>query len=1161
MLSLQVFLGSTGEVSSNTAFNVNAINGGASDDNTTNNSRLSVQLDNPPNYSSSISSISSDSDSWASSVNDVSDVSFTSASSTSDSSDASASPVQSTFPESTVFLLSSDEAPAVDQTSYEGNNSTNLDVSVGFADPMEAKQISGNSNPISPLVKLTGNNKENNFCDSSNCTTQSSLVFSSNDENISSRENVTNCTILDPDQRNKLHHLEESLPNNRCSKYIPKTHSSCTLHEQNNRIDAENLNTIRTNNSEKNSVAETVNNKAFESTSKMKSNLIISNLIPKSQTTDGLQQSVKSQFRSNGTAKQKTTLKLGENSNYKLAKENKSSSNKSPSVHQQCLYVNTFFNGDNATVYTEDNLITIDNSEDTRDDQHFVRELVDLHSKVSSQYLDSSESKSRTNFCISSRLNNQTFNGLETIPEADSISVSGDANEVDSLCYNSIADFDHLNSRGKHIMKVSDTIKPVDSLSSNNLESISETSNSSEHSLEGDQISIFSQDSLYSTDIDVELCESTESSIVSDEQHVLDSLTTIPEETELSSEPVVIRYASSPQSPLMNTVTVTTTTENTLADDSMMSAHSDSNSYDTSNVNNSNIKLILNGVPSKTNVFDNFSSNTTCQELSITSQISNGSETSNINQNSNGSFFGRVRKTYAPCTRNRKNRASFKNEMSPESGELPDSPIQDSCLGKDVSYFNNGSDIDILRGSSESEYGTHSVTFTRKLDSIKATLADNQLTVEDFASSSLRSKYYCLERLACSIMGKSVEHRYSADDCDYDDDSITEDVKIEAINVALVNRYFVKNNDSEATLIEVLGNTQIDAIEDSNKEFISHNFEETQCKNNFNEPRHPPSGVHTSRPSNLSLPPLTRLPSPENIYNGSNVRSFNSTKQSSNVSNSNRKIQLVYPIQQQKPNNNSMNITPSSTESRSHGRPSAQASRIIPPQPTRRAPEIPSRIHIGKKTTQVNINGCPSTKEQSKVIHINGENSATKCSGKSNRSSPTALRKSGINSPNNNLVGTKSVPARNILKPSIASLQVNKSCSSVDKKIPRITNTITSRSLVDSTSSINNGMNTPLSSTTLERKRSAGKSTTSGYVTYSSESFSGNWKGKTAVNGKLGKTTENSDDRASKLPMTGKIISSIGKKAGRQNKRPQTHDLEHSIVVSAHTAYREALIM
>ena len=874
----------------------------------------------------------------------------------------------------------------------------------------------------------------------------------------------------------------------------------------------------------------------------------------------------------------------------------------------QCLYFNSYFSGNDVEPDSSVTLAPLLMNSGT--DRNLIRCIPSDIANTSSHNISTQPSSDNNNIQHSiqggktkpmsfSRSRGQTFNGLETIHEAESVVVIADnevanidsigpvvdcrpipdesqvvtpdlrkitvssfeaiadGKEIDSLCYNSLADTVNLDRTRKSLVIVEDCGGHQNYLSSNST-TIFEAFNSHFNQLpDSDLISVLSEDSLCESSNSTNIIELPVHDSFNSEVYEPDSLTITKEESDFVNDSN-IGYSSSPQSPLLNTVTANGVS-NTVTDIVQLKTkmiplqiECDIGACEVSNSNNLNIDLTNVGLAkSQTskdskNMFDSLTSNMS-QDMSMTSEVSGISDSSYASQASSGSFFGRVRKTYAPCTRNRKCRTSLKNGLEYDNREVTNS---ESIANQDAnSIIFNG--INITENSSVNEDATSSESrgtdtpLSNKLKIIKETLAKNQLTLEDFASSSLRCKYYCLEKLASCMMEESLEHRYTTDDCDYDndaddtdDDSMMEDVKIEAINVALVNRYIIETNKLDEELVEeVLGNSRIGLITDSNEPNNSCELKLTQ----------------KSCP-NATLPVLSRLPSPQNIKSLTHSKFQPLPKHSSSTgTHSNRKIQMVYPIRQQhtKESLSSILYADSTDEIRPICSSDRQRHSDVHQQ-SKNLAEMGSKIAITSKPLKHELKELKSG--ISTVVSINGINSHFP-----NRIN---VQKSHIPA-EKPLMGTKSLQSRNNLK--LTSVSVNnattKNSSHSFNKNLNGTNMLSKSSSHPIGNWASSIPRLPVSNRTRPTSHVLNiKTPTHCSVSYSSESFSGNWKSNTPM-GTASRGSGTLDKPSSRLPLTEKIIS-IGKKAGRAKKRePPSAEVEHNIVVSAHTAYREALIM
>ena len=586
--------------------------------------------------------------------------------------------------------------------------------------------------------------------------------------------------------------------------------------------------------------------------------------------------------------------------------------------------------------------------------------------------------------------------------QAEILSVQVDSNEIDSLCYNSLADTAHLSSgahnsticKSNHVRANPSQLVSIDET---NQENLVETSDQSE-------VSTTSMETIDSCDPD--------------------SLNIIPEN---DSFPMENGYGkaldaseyieSNHTSPAMTEVL-----PNNICQDTYSSG------------NDSSIVA--------THVTDSL--------VSDFGQISSGT----LNSSSrSGSFFSRSRKTYAPSTRNR-NRASMKSTAS-ISSERSDFTIRssmregyesvDECLeefsAEPVGELSKqGKEfLKSMLSSEESKVSkeenlkkdsdvSDNFELNKKIDLIQKVLSRNEMSVEDFAHGSMRSKYRCLAVLATSLMEESLEH----------DSSLKKGDNVEAVNVSLINSFQSNNRKTNSDI----------STSDSERPFPENR-----------RPR------ERSEKSNVS-----RIPSPVN-KDDKNIKT-------NGMSNNGRKVQMVYPIQQKQP---------------------------------------PS----------VNLLASPETA-------LNAET----------RKPKPALRKSLYSSSSDQIPTTSSPSKKHIPVAGERTVVPNKTSQFASNKIP----VRESKSL-----GISNQSKIPSSGPQFGSKVSKLPSTaSSGYISFSSESFSSNWK-----------SPGPSSAKPSKLPLTEKIITTIGKKGGKQKKRDSDaiKDVEHNIVISAHTTYREALIM
>ncbi|KAF2348526.1 hypothetical protein FHG87_020718 [Trinorchestia longiramus] len=497
-----------------------------------------------------------------------------------------------------------------------------------------------------------------------------------------------------------------------------------------------------------------------------------------------------------------------------------------------------------------------------------------------------------------------------------------------------------------------------------------------------------------------------------------------------------------------------------------------------------------------------------CSHPSLTSSFSSS-------RLSSGSLFSRSFKTYAPCGRNR-NRSSSKNvsnvelvdfDMEDEFCDVSKIPRADPDGSEDVnlncktnqnpslaplSCQTGGQDEDILLG--ETKEISHDLQI--KLQRIRNTLAQNQLTLEDFASESLRLKFYSLEKLASSLMLATLEHTEQRNVKDGDDFSENDNLTIEAVNEALLK---VHNKSKSVRFDSTVGSVRVPVPDESSSSSWKQSIHVTKSQKSLpgelkKRTNSQPDGGELK---SLPVTSVTKLiQSPRNEAGDSQTLA-QFCDQNANETLETNKNHIVNKQALPVPKNRT--VLPSAC--------SANSFKTTPQN--ERQGLLEWRANDKANHTQaVNLKGDGNLTQQ---IHKNKlkQSSST---GKANLSQRANTKNGCANSP---------------------------MCS--DQRL----------SLGDRSHSLNgHSFEMTRSSVKPSSHQSANKlPASSGSVCYSSESFSGTWR------------AQPEEPKAHKVPITEKLISSIGKKTGRQKKVNIGVEADCSIVVSAHTTFREALIM
>ncbi|XP_018019265.1 uncharacterized protein LOC108675743 [Hyalella azteca] len=442
---------------------------------------------------------------------------------------------------------------------------------------------------------------------------------------------------------------------------------------------------------------------------------------------------------------------------------------------------------------------------------------------------------------------------------------------------------------------------------------------------------------------------------------------------------------------------------------------------------------------------------------------------------SNISVFSRTRKTYAPCGRNR-SRSSMKSVLSadrdgdgeettvlqqhhqgseaslmprtePEGSEdTGPSPGTGPVSSKTLSYLTTSSGEDRERRNVPLEDDKDITRDLRiKLMRIRATLAENKLTLDDFASESLRLKFSSLDRLASSLMEATLRHpqlRYEEDE-DFSDD---ESAAIEAVNEALLKAL--------------------------NKA---------------------PKSVHFA---------------PEIVPTEGSITKFSPTSLPGNSRST--RLSVV-------PERLSTHDVSSLVDESVPGLPSVKTA----PLPATRKELFSNEVLRGSEKGNMNHDTSSNSKDKRHFLEPRSQNSK-------GHFHENSIKPSYPMAPGNQFANSKiSQPSKALLSSGMSSVpEAHRPSSARSPTLP---------------GAKYNGV-------AESDKRTLAPS---GAMCYSSQNFSDTWEAMSA---------DAKANHGSKVHMAGKIIASIGKRGGKP-KKGMENETDHKIVVSAHTNYREALIM